>query len=120
MYRNEDKVLEYCDKEEGWMAISSELSVVARVRAQDKKSGYGACIELINMDLIPIRIVVPASRILGSTNNILREELFDLGFWLEDEKHNWSLVLRYLRQEIKCASTGISAFNTGWHGDVIR
>ncbi|MFH4856937.1 DUF927 domain-containing protein [Vibrio diabolicus] len=118
MYRNKNNALEYCDKEEGWVAISSELSVVARVRAQDKKSGYGACIEFVNMDLVPVRLVVPANRILGSSSNVLREELFDRGFWLEDEKYNWGLVLRYLRQEIKQAPTGISAFNTGWHGDV--
>jgi hypothetical protein len=91
MYRNKNNALEYCDKEEGWMVISSELSVVARVRAQDKKSAYGACIEFVNMDLVPVRLVVPANRILGSASNVLREELFDRGFWLEDEKYNWSL-----------------------------
>ncbi|MCV5639100.1 DUF927 domain-containing protein, partial [Escherichia coli] len=40
------------------------------------------------------------------------------GFWLEDDKYNWGLILRYLRQQIKQAPSGISAFNTGWHDDV--
>lgn len=118
MYRNNEEVLEHCDKDQGWRGISSKIAVIARVRAEDKKSGYGACIEFINMDLVPVRLVVPASRILGSTSSALREELFDLGFWLEDDKQNWSLVLRYLRQELKQAPKGISAVSTGWHRNV--
>ncbi|MCV6070141.1 DUF927 domain-containing protein, partial [Escherichia coli] len=72
----------------------------------------------MNMDLVPVRLVVPANRILGSASNTLREELFDRGFWLEDDKYNWGLILRYLRQQIKQAPSGISTFNTGWHDDV--
>ena len=76
----QNNALEYCDKEEGWMAISSERFCRSASEAQDKKSAYGACIEFVNMDLVPVRLVVPANRILGSASNTLREELFDRGF----------------------------------------
>lgn len=104
-FRHHHDQLQYFCRERGWRSLSSSVKVLARTRSPDRKSGFSACIEIVNMDKQTIRMIVPARKIMGGTNYHLRDELFDTGFWLEPEQTAWNMVQRYLREELKAAET---------------
>ncbi|MEJ3602382.1 DUF927 domain-containing protein [Vibrio vulnificus] len=117
-FRHHHDQLQYFCRERGWRSLSSSVKVLARTRSPDRKSGFSACIEIINMDKQTIRMIVPARKIMGGTNYQLRDELFDTGFWLEPEQTAWNMVQRYLREELKAAETAFCVTRTGWHDKV--
>ncbi len=94
-YRHHHDQLQYFCRERGWRSLSSSVKVIARTRSPDRKSGFSACIEIINMDKQTIRMIVPARKIMGGTNYQLRDELFDTGFgWSLSKLHGiWSSAI---------------------------
>ncbi|WP_323863194.1 DUF927 domain-containing protein [Xenorhabdus cabanillasii] len=72
--------------------ISDPITVLSRVRSDDRVRNYGVLCEWLNLDGYIIQEVFLMKILNGSQSMLIREQLLDSGFWIEPGIDTWKLI----------------------------